>query len=224
MANPFKQPRTATEGSVDLAGEIQSVQVLSVVQGVAIQRGAEVVESNALLADSRIDAIAAVAHELRVGYGNVGREANYWLFGFQSGQLMVVSRGECIIWALLKRGTDQIEMVHAKLKTVLRNCYSTIVDAPSIGLSSASLQATAEPEGKFPEFLELVRSLLCRVIGGAQADRIIQRDLSDRGYDANTPAPEEEFANLGKAILENVPNRSRRKTLFSEFESALPKL
>lgn len=222
VANPFQQAKLAEHRSVDLLGEIQSVQVLAAVQGVAIQREEKVVESNAMLADSLIESLAEVVNEMRIGYANVGREANYWLFGFQSSQLMVVVRGECAIWALLKRDTDQLELVHTKLKSILRTCYDTISGAPSIGVGARAPLATVNDS--WPVFIELVRSLLCRVIGGAQADRIIQRELTARNFTTEQAAPAAEYRAIGQAVLEKVPNKSRRKTLLSEFDAAVDKI
>lgn len=217
---------------LNLGQEILRLQAFDLVQGVVIQRGKEVIESNAVLADSKIDAMAAAIDEMRAGYVDVGREANYWLFGFQAGQIMVVSRGECAIWVLLKRGTQELEMIQAQMKEFLRIQFdliqedpgSSVVIEPVQPVEPVHLVEVGQDKIDWEAFVHLLTGLLARVVSQTQAEKIVERELVSQGFGLKEPALKTDYPKLGKKVLSAVPNRSRRNSLLSEFEELVTAL
>jgi hypothetical protein len=80
----------------------------------------------------------------------------------------------------------------------------------------------AEPlHDAWPKVSAILDTILGKVMGSAQATRLISRMSEARhGKDTSSISPAEAKA-LARAVLEQVPNRAKRDALLSELEQAL---
>lgn len=96
------------------------------------------------------------------------------------------------------------------------------VEEQSVSVPVREKALVAEPEHDvWPKVRQVLDTILGKVMGNAQAIRLIDRmSEAKHGKHASSIGPAEAKA-LARAVLEQVPNRAKRDALLSELEHAL---
>lgn len=105
--------------------------------------------------------------------------------------------------------------------------------SPSL-MSEASVSPQSKPEPKpvsqaekgvyFHQWRDFLAILLSKVAAKSQVDKIIGRESSAMGLDANQFFTVAQCREFGARVLKRVPDRSKRKLLMSELENALSRI
>jgi hypothetical protein len=71
---------------------------------------------------------------------------------------------------------------------------------------------------------QALESILTKVLAQAQAGRMIEKTLTDRGVSKQDSFDMEVYAEIGREIMTKIPHKVLRANLSREFENLLSKL
>ena len=81
----------------------------------------------------------------------------------------------------------------------------------------ANVDAAPDP---WIEFREGLHQLISRVLGSGQSSRLIDRVAKEHGYAKQSPL-EDDFESIAQAVVDKVPNRTKRRSLQSLVEELI---
>jgi hypothetical protein len=174
-------------------------------------------------------------------------------FASSSLMVLFARRSLLIIWMdptaniseVEKAGRKLVSTAHLKgshrTETILLPAHPVTnrINGHAVDLDpSSSTTRTNEYAGEFisPSHLTLIKimswseassaleSILTKVLTHAQASRMIERALKDKGVDVRDPFDIHQFKAVGADLLLKIPNRSIRQSLTSEFEALVTRL
>lgn len=185
--------------------------------------------------------ICGTVTEMCNGYQSVGRDITEYYFGFDRCQFFVLCMGKIrlIIVTDLTAQPDQVGVAgrqfmnqNAAHLEQLENAELTQRiklppprKAPGGGAGKPNNAPEDAPEAPelWEDYREKLHLTLAKVLGSAQTTRLIDRVVKEHGYRRQQPL-KTDFGSIGRAIVEKVPNRSRRRSLQSSVdEIARPK-
>jgi hypothetical protein len=191
------------------------------VQGVSLQHGAKLLHNNLPISDLAASDLAAQIDALFAGYRGVGRGVSRLLLGFGKNWLFVVGRGEVRLTFLLAQGSDADAVAGAANGFFAGNNAAIEGAAGARPAKPVNGANGAVPEGAVRDRFSAV---LTKVIGQAQAARIIEREIAAVRGDGASGLGRPAMGRVADALLELVPNRSRRASLRTEFDAAIDAL
>lgn len=195
------------------------------VSGSCLQVGRAVVRHDMPYSDQRMEDFAARLDHLIASYQGVDRSVWQIFAAFEKYWLLVLCRGEMRLSLLLTPEADAATITSRGTYLLMQ------VDvAPPAASVSESVPpgeeaiSPAQTNGKHPPILRSdiearLLLLLSRVVGSAQAQRLIAREVRNLGYGEHLT--DDQARRLGEEVLEYIPNRSKRGALLSEFFHSL---
>lgn len=195
-----------------------------------------IVADNLPCSDKKMNLICGTVAEMCDGYQSVGRDISEYYFGYDECQFYVLSLGAIrliIVTDLtalpdqiglagrqfVQQNQDQLEQLKdaeltqkIKLPPPKKPPSGTTVDEH--GVAASVLIAEEEPEApeRWHQYRDKLHTVLARALGSAQSARLIDRVLVDHGYRKQVPL-KQDFGSIGRAVIDRVPNRSRRRGL-----------
>lgn len=187
------------------------------VEGVALLRGDILVFNQMPLADRFAGELAGEIHAMFSGYGSVGRKVTKLFVSFGQIWFTVVGHGDARVAIMTQPGADLDATVGAADRFIREHFEAILAGAP------AELAEDATPvdglavwklRGAFVQ-------IMTKVIGQAQAARMVDRELEKARQDDAAMIPRAAAEAASRRILDRVPNRSRRTSLAEEFAHVL---
>ena len=93
------------------------------------------------------------------------------------------------------------------------------IEAPVVEVAATT--PTAEDLAAWPKIRKLLESVLGKVVGRAQINKLIERTLSDLGIVDPTRMRAGDARSVAFTVMEEIPNRAKRSALKAELESIL---
>lgn len=212
------------------------------VDGVCLLYQDFIVANHLPISDKKANLIGATVTEMCDGYQAVGRNITEFYFGYDQCQLFVFCEGAVRLVIILESEAD-LDQVGQGARAFLaenRSVLKALSDAhltqrikvpakeperkesapeeePEKEEPSVSVAPVAEPVEKPDEwivFREKLHQLLSRVLGSGQSSRLIDRVVKEHGYGKRNPL-QVDFESIGNALVEKVPNKSKRRGLQS---------
>jgi hypothetical protein len=170
--------------------------------------------------DDRIKDFTARLDHLVASYEGVGRSVWQVCAAFEKYWLLILCRGEMRLTLLLTPEADTATIASRGTYLLMQVEPPRPAIPAAIEPSAPTLEPVATSNGKHPPLARSrveagLTSLLVRVIGSAQAMRLIAREV--KAMSLGEFLSESEARRLGEAVLDYVPNRSKRAALLSEF-------
>lgn len=236
--------------AADLSAATLHLYRITGVVGLLLMKGGTQLANHMPFADVRTHELGAHVTQMAAGYEQVKRRVRQVLMAFDSGSLLIVMKEQIQLALMLTPQADldkasiaagafltdyaaqldaaaplaRLEMAQ---ETVLEKSRPesgpVIVPVAFAADEPVREQAIiAEPANDaWPKVHAILDTILGKVMGSAQATRLITRMSEARhGTDAASVNPAEARA-LARAVLEQVPNRAKRDALLSELEHAL---
>ncbi len=186
------------------------------VNGTCLQMGAEVLFHDLPYSDQKAAELAGCIDRLFESYRLVDRIIWQVFFGFESHWVLVLTRGEIRLTMLLKPDTDPACLASRATRLLVE---LELVFEPTP--SDEKVVPTIDGEVPRERFDDVLVGLLARVTGGAQAGKLIQRQFASEVSGTNGVLSPADARRIGLAILDTIPNRSKRAALAAEFLSTL---
>lgn len=188
-----------------------------------VQNGAELIESNVASSESRVALMTEAVHEMVSSYLGVGRTMEAVVLGFREQYLLLACEKNTRVALLFPKSHGEVGGALLKARRFLREHRNRI-----LGMSQIQVEEI-EPELASPDEIEVVdlwpsvrlilESLLGRVIGGSQADALIQRVLAEYQLDGSPPAGQ--IPEISQKVILKVPHRGKQQALLAELADAL---
>lgn len=214
--------------TMDLPSSLERIrQDHDSVLGLVAEENGQEIFCNVALTKDQISTVNELLEKLRLGYESTQRKIHDFVFGFSSCDIIAVVEKSTIIWALLRRGDSDLD----KIRTALRQAVSS---TPSTSPPPNLPPLNPEPDSVEEEVQEIdenwstlephLLGALTKVIGSAQAERIIERQLKEFGFEGDQKPSGQLAEQICLKIIAEVPNRSKRKVLQAEFIDVIKKL
>lgn len=223
-----------------LIAAVAALQRLDGVAGVMLFKGRNTIHKQMPFSDGRSLDLLDVLSAMLDGYRQVRRKMRQIYLEFDGGVLLVLVQEESVLVFLLTGRADAD--LAASAATVLMNDHAVLLaQLPTDPGSSASrthdgieelvvtsprriqemtekAEATVNNWGALRKQIE---GLLGKVMGRAQLTMMIDRMLEKRGTPDPYRLPPAELRKLAVALIEVVPNTSKRQALLAELETYL---
>jgi hypothetical protein len=217
-----------------------SLQRLDGVAGVILFKGKNTVHKQMPFSDGRSLDLQAIIGQMVDGYRQVRRKMRQIYLEFDGGTLLIVIQEESVLVLLLTARADA-DLV-ASAAAVLLNDQALALAQLSNETSAATLKTAdgieelvvtsprrlqemtdkAEPVvNNWGQIRKQLEGILGKVMGRAQLSMMIDRTLVKRGTPDPYSLPGTEVRKLAVALVEQVPNNTKRKALMSELETVL---
>jgi hypothetical protein len=217
-----------------------SLQRLDGVAGVILFKGKNTVHKQMPFSDGRSLDLQAIIGQMVDGYRQVRRKMRQIYLEFDGGTLLIVIQEESVLVLLLTARADA-DLV-ASAAAVLLYDQALALAQLSNETSAATLKTAdgieelvvtsprrlqemtdkAEPVvNNWGQIRKQLEGILGKVMGRAQLSMMIDRTLVKRGTPDPYSLPGTEVRKLAVALVEQVPNNTKRKALMSELETVL---
>jgi hypothetical protein len=217
-----------------------SLQRLDGVAGVILFKGKNTVHKQMPFSDGRSLDLQAIIGQMVEGYRQVRRKMRQIYLEFDGGTLLIVIQEESVLVLLLTARADA-DLV-ASAAAVLLNDQALTLAQLSTETSAATLKTAdgieelvvtsprrlqemtdkAEPVvNNWGQIRKQLEGILGKVMGRAQLSMMIDRTLVKRGTPDPYSLPGAEVRKLAVALVEQVPNSTKRQALMSELETVL---
>jgi len=203
---------------------LRSVYRLDGIQGLALQHGSSLLFNQLPFSDRFATELAQEVNALFLGYASVGRKVTKLFISFGKTWFLVVSHGEARISIMTEQGCD-LDTAASAADMFIRENFEMITAASN---QPADAGTTTKPSVAMGTPIWQVKQsylgILSKVMGQAQAIRLIERELDQVTKDDSGTLSVTNGEDLSKRILEKVPNRARRAALADEFTTAIAAL
>ncbi len=197
------------------------------VTGTCLQAGTSVLAHDLPYSDERVDDFAVALDHLCESYATVDRSIWQIFFGFESHWVLVLTRDVVRLTILLKPETDPALVASRATRMLmdleLNRQEPAFVPIPTPALTPAVSAPAPVVPGGIPKahFEDTVVSLLGRVAGHAQAQKLVQRQMEKEKAEGLDNLDPSLARRVGLAVLDFIPNRSKRSALASELLATL---
>ena len=223
-----------------LIGAVAALQRLEGVAGVMLFKGRNTVHKQMPFSEGRALDLMDVLGQMLEGYRQVRRKMRQVYLEFDGGTLLVLIQDETILVFLLTARADAD--LAASAASVLLNDHSLILTQLSTEAADSVSRAhdgieelvvssprrlqeiTDKAEvvvNNWGQVRKQVESILGKVMGRAQLSMMIDRVMAKRGVQDPYRLPPAEVRKLAEALIEQVPNTTKRQALMSELETLL---
>lgn len=194
------------------------------ISGTCLQLGRGVVRHDLPFADNRVAEFASRLDHLLASYETVGRNVWQICTGFKEYWLVVLCRDDLRLSVLTLPGSDTATIASRTMHVLMQieplvrqTAQRPAARTPQV---NGSVNGTsARPPVERTELEARLAGLLGRVMGSAQASRLIGRELATHAIGEHLTSAQ--AREVGRAVLEHIPNRGKRSALISELESSL---
>jgi len=219
-----------------------SLQRLDGVAGVLLFKGRHTIHRQMPFSETRAEELRERLEEMLAGYRQVRRRIRQIYLEFDGGVLLIVASDEVSLVFFLTSKADP---------DLAASAGSVLISDHAAALAAASIEArppTSTPGGieelvvtspraltqitekaepvvnQWGNVRKAVEGLLGKVMGRGQATRLIDRTLEAMPSQDPYRLPPAEVRKLAAAILDHVPNTSKRRQLLTELEASLAEL
>lgn len=219
-----------------------ALQRLDGVAGVLLFKGRNTIHRQMPFSETRAEELRERLEEMLAGYRQVRRRMRQIYLEFDGGVLLIVSSDEVALVFFLTSKADP---------DLAASAGSVLISDHAAALAAASIEArppTSTPGGieelvvtspraltqitekaepvvnQWGNVRKAVEGLLGKVMGRGQATRLIDRTLEAMPSQDPYRLPPAEVRKLAAAILDHVPNTSKRRQLLTELEASLAEL
>lgn len=219
-----------------------ALQRLDGVAGVLLFKGRNTIHRQMPFSETRAEELRERLEEMLAGYRQVRRRMRQIYLEFDGGVLLIVSSDEVALVFFLTSKADPD--LAASAGSVLISDHAAALAAASIEAKPATstpggieelvvtspraltqITEKAEPVvNQWGNVRKAVEGLLGKVMGRGQATRLIDRTLEAMPSQDPYRLPPAEVRKLAAAILDHVPNTSKRRQLLTELEASLAEL
>jgi len=219
-----------------------SLQRLDGVAGVLLFKGRHTIHRQMPFSETRAEELRERLEEMLAGYRQVRRRIRQIYLEFDGGVLLIVASDEVSLVFFLTSKADPD--LAASAGSVLISDHAAALAAASIEAKPATstpggieelvvtspraltqITEKAEPVvNQWGNVRKAVEGLLGKVMGRGQATRLIDRTLESMPSQDPYRLPPTEVRKLAAAILDHVPNTSKRRQLLTELEASLAEL
>ena len=220
---------------------LASLQRLEGVAGTLLFKGRNAIHKHMPFSDGRTLDLMNVLVEMLSGYRDVRRRIRQVTMQFDGGLLIVIVQDQTALTLFLTSKAD-VDLVTGAGTVLLKDFTTYLLGA------SDQHNATPSTEGEVEELIvttpraaqqmlekagnearmnnwgtlrKQVEALLGKVMGRAQVISMIDRQITKLGIDDPYRLPPADLRKLAVALIELVPNTSKRSALLSELESVL---
>jgi hypothetical protein len=152
------------------------------------------------------------------------REFQEVFFEFRSATLFLAVERDARLVVLLE-DREAVSYVSKAAANFLRDNYYLLQTSGGTSFTESGqhgpAQAGGDPQAQWQQFLDKIRALLSKVLGGAQSERLIDRILVQQDLRRSDSVEPDLFYEIGSRIIGEVPNRGRQRALLSELRSYL---
>jgi hypothetical protein len=214
----------ATPEAMDLGKKLLELYSQPGISGTILQLGAGIIRHDLPISDRRVTEFASRLNHLLASYETVGRNVWQLCAGFKEYWLLILCRDDLRLGILVTPGSDTTAIASRTMNVLMQIEPLARRAAHSPGTGAASPAAgrngtAARPPVERADLEARLAGLLGRVIGSAQASRLITREIA--AYGVGERLTLEQARDIGHAVLEKIPNRGKRSALISEFDSSL---
>jgi len=209
---------SASQDRARLDVALAPIYRLNGVLGVCLQDGGHLLSNHLPFSDKRSEELAARIDRFCSGYDEVGRDIRQFCIGFGESWLLVLCQDRVRLSFLVKPESE--------LSLISGSGRKFLMDHPELVSPGAGAAHTPGTNGHSNEkqmptgdLRRVLIGLMSKVIGGAQAQRIVDKEFSQSGLREQEQVSEKEAQRTGIFILEKIPSRARREALIGEFES-----
>jgi hypothetical protein len=219
-----------------------ALQRLDGVAGVLLFKGRNTIHRQMPFSETRAEELRERLEEMLAGYRQVRRRMRQIYLEFDGGVLLIVSSDDVALVFFLTSKADP---------DLAASAGSVLISDHAAALAAASIEArppTSTPGGieelvvtspraltqitekaepvvnQWGNVRKAVEGLLGKVMGRGQATRLIDRTLEAMPSQDPYRLPPAEVRKLAAAILDHVPNTSKRRQLLTELEASLAEL
>ncbi len=179
-----------------------------------IQHQSTLIDSNLPLGEGRILELTKLVNQIAQQYQSVGRKMDVLFFGFEEHFLTIFTYKETQLGLLFPKEADET-LDHAPVaKKFLRMNRLRI-------LEEVEDRSHADQDNTWPALEKKLRDLLSQFLNPMRADHIIASGTLAHPL-PDHPKPRT-AAKVARRIIQDVPNRKKRRLLLEEFELMLAK-
>lgn len=189
--------------------------------GVVLHQGEQVLahEFPPLYSTATLQEVASSVTRMFSGYARVGRHITHGLWKYAEGTLLVLTCYPAKPSGLLP--ADE-ELTTPFLTLLLLDAQ--VADA-IISPARAMLSRLAETESTvWATYRQEMLKMLGKVLARAQCEKLLVRVLNQFAPNAVSGIPRRKFSEFGKALIQEIPNRSKHAPLLAELDSILSQL
>lgn len=223
-----------------LIAAVAALQRLEGVAGVMLFKGRNTVHKQMPFSDGRALDLREIVGQMLDGYRQVRRKMRQVYLEFDGGVLLLLIHEESTLVLLLTARADA-DLV-ASAGTVLMNDHAPMLAELTTDVGASVSRAAdgieelivtsprriqemtekAEPVvNNWGQVRKLLEGILGKVMGRAQLSMMIDRTLTKRGTPDPYSMPASEVRKLAVALIDQVPNTTKRQALMSELETVL---
>ncbi len=219
-----------------------SLQRLEGVAGVMLFKGRNTIHRQMPFSESRAEELRGMIEQMLDGYRQVRRKVRQIYLEFDGGVLLVLVHESAVMLFFLTSRADPD--LAASAASVMLNDHAAALDQASSDPQPVALQPDgieelvvtspralsqitekAEPTvNQWGAVRKCVEGVLGKVMGRAQAANLIERSIEEAGIADPYRLPVADVRRLATAIIEHVPNTSKRRQLLVELDSAMEHL
>jgi hypothetical protein len=187
------------------------------------------------------DTLMASIHALAVDYGLYGLPLRVFYFHYESTCLVgVISRHSMVlVWAAGVANLIEIEAIARKvastahlnpttksvpLHDLLKPAATAADEKPSSASGPLSSSTLDYQIMNWNDATQALESILTKVLAQAQAGRLIDKTLTERGVSKQDSFDLELYAAIGRELMTKIPHKVLRASLSKEFENQLTKM
>ena len=219
-----------------------ALQRLEGVAGIMLFKGRYVIHRQMPFAEARAEELRARIEEMVSGYRQVRRRMRQLFLEFDGGRLLVSIQEDAVLVFFLTSRADP-DLVASSASVLLTDHASALAEASSDAkpassggndveeLYVTSAQALTQITQKIEPVVnhwgavrKCVEGILGKVMGRGQATHLIERAIESAEVADPYRLPHGDVRKLAAAILEHVPNSSKRRQLLTELEASLTDL
>lgn len=219
-----------------------SLQRLEGVAGVMLFKGRHTIHRQMPFSETRAEELRGMIEQMLDGYRQVRRKVRQIYLEFDGGVLLVLVHESAVMLFFLTSRADPD--LAASAASVMLNDHAAALDQASSDSQPVVLQPDgveelvvtspralsqitekAEPTvNQWGAVRKCVEGVLGKVMGRAQASNLIERSIEEAGIADPYRLSAADVRKLATAIIEHVPNTSKRRQLLVELESAMEHL
>ncbi len=200
-----------------------------------------IVANHLPFSDKKMNHVCGTVTEMCNGYQSVGRPISEYYFGYNDCQMLVHCAGPIRLIILTENTADPDQIGMAARQFLQAN--AAVLDqldvtgltervklpppkktAPSESRRAALVSVPDEVEEETPDawldFRQSLIQVLVQVLGSAQGTRLVDRVVKEHGYGKRLPL-KVDFRSIARAVVEKIPNRSRRRSLQSAVDELI---
>lgn len=224
-----------------LTTALAALQRLDGVAGTLLFKGRNAIHKHMPFSEGRTLDLMNVLAEMLDGYRNVRRRIRQVTMQFDGGLLVVIVQDQTAL-VLFLTGKADVDLVSGAGSVLMKDFTTYLLGASDqhngtpvsssqveelIVTTPRSAQQMLEKAGNevrmnhWGSLRRQVEALLGKVMGRAQVIAMIDRQIAKRGIDDPYRLTAAELRQLATALIEQVPNSSKRAALLSELETVL---